>query len=224
MAALHGAIALVEVQDVAVPVAQDLHFDVAGAADEALQEDGVVAERRRRFAPRLFQRAGEIGGLLHHAHAAAAAAERRLDDQRKADLARRSCAACFGIGDRLLRCPARRGMPAFCASRRAAVLSPSSSSSSAPGPTKVMPARSQARGSAGILGEESVAGMDRVDALFRGQRDDALDVEIGLDRPLALADQVGFVGLEAVQREAVFLGIDGDGAQARVRWRRAGCG
>ena len=46
------------------------------------------------------------------------------------------------------------------------------------------------------------------------QGDDALDIEIGLDRAFALADQVGFVGLEAVQGEAVFLGIDGDGAQA----------
>ena len=62
MAALHRAIALVEVQDVAVAVAQDLHFDVAGAAHEALQEDGVVAEGRAGFAAGLFQPAGEIGG------------------------------------------------------------------------------------------------------------------------------------------------------------------
>ena len=67
MAALHRAIALVEMQDVAVVVAQDLHLDVAGAADVALQEDGAVAEsgaglrggllpggrrNRRRFPPR----------------------------------------------------------------------------------------------------------------------------------------------------------------------------
>ena len=57
MAALHRAIALVEVQDVAVAVAEDLHFDVAGAAHEALQEDGVVAERGAGFAARFFQRA-----------------------------------------------------------------------------------------------------------------------------------------------------------------------
>ena len=57
--------------------------------------------------------------------------------------------------------------------------------------------------------------MDRVHALFRGQRDDAFDIEIGFDRSLALADQVGFVRLEAVQGEAVLLGVDGDGAQAQ---------
>ena len=32
--------------------------------------------------------------------------------------------------------------------------------------------------------------------------------------PLPSPDQVGFVGLEAVQREPVLLGVDGDGAQA----------
>ena len=48
-----------------------------------------------------------------------------------------------------------------------------------------------------------------------GQRDDAFDVQVGFHRALALADQVGFVGLEAVQGEAVFLRIDGDGAQAQ---------
>ena len=66
----------------------------------------------------------------------------------------------------------------------------------------------------GILGEEAVAGMDGVDALLLGQRDDAFDVEVGFDRAFALADQVGLVGLEAVQGEAVFLRVDGDGAQA----------
>ena len=57
--------------------------------------------------------------------------------------------------------------------------------------------------------------MDRVDAFFARERHDAVDVEIRLDRALALADQVGFVRLEAVQAEAVFLRVDGDGAQAQ---------
>ncbi len=44
VAALDGAIALVEVDDVAVLVAEDLHLDVLGALDVALQENGWVAE------------------------------------------------------------------------------------------------------------------------------------------------------------------------------------
>ena len=51
--------------------------------------------------------------------------------------------------------------------------------------------------------------------LFLGQRDDAGDVQVGADRAFALADEVGFVGLEAVDAEAVFLGVNGDGAQTQ---------
>ena len=149
MAALHGAIALVEVQDVAVLVAEDLHFDVLGAADEALEEDGVVAEGGGGFAARLFELAGEIGGLIDDAHAAAAAAEGGLDDQRDSRCWPAIFAAClglvtgcFGAGHArdagLLREAAGGGLVA------------EQSSSSAVGPTKVMPARSQARGRAGF--------------------------------------------------------------------------
>ena len=44
VAALDGAIALVEVDDISVLVAEDLHLDVLGALDVALQENGRVAE------------------------------------------------------------------------------------------------------------------------------------------------------------------------------------
>jgi hypothetical protein len=55
--------------------------------------------------------------------------------------------------------------------------------------------------------------MDGVDALFPGQGHNAFCVEIGLHRALAFAHEVRFVGLEAVQREAVFLRVDSDRAQ-----------
>ena len=55
MPPLHRAIALVQVQQVAVLVAEDLHFDVPRARQILLQKDGVIAERRCRFALRLFE-------------------------------------------------------------------------------------------------------------------------------------------------------------------------
>src|SRR5262249_6382017 len=67
-----------------------------------------------------------------------------------------------------------------------------------------------------IFGEESVAGMNRVDLLLFRQRYDAFDIEVGLYRSFALADQVSLVGFEAMQREPVFLGIDGDGAKPEL--------
>ncbi len=182
-------------------VAEDLNLDVPRRADEALEEHGAVAERRARLRGCASSKLrDEVGARFDDAHAAAAAAERRLDDQREADR----------VG------ALRRRRP------------PPSASSSVPGTTGT-PARSRKAPGGGlvaeeleqlrarsdkrdacrlararqrrILGEESVAGMDRVDALLLGQRDDAVHVEIGLDRALALADLVGLVGLEPVQAE-----------------------
>ena len=87
VAALHGAVALVEVQDVAVLVAEDLHLDVLGARDVFLEEHCRVAEGAPGLGLGLIEEVVEVAGLQHDAHAAAAAAERGLDDQRKSDLA-----------------------------------------------------------------------------------------------------------------------------------------
>ena len=52
MAALQRALALEEVHDVAVVVAEHLQLDVARPFDELLDVERAVAERRRRLAPR----------------------------------------------------------------------------------------------------------------------------------------------------------------------------
>ena len=57
--------------------------------------------------------------------------------------------------------------------------------------------------------------MDGVDPLFLGDRHDAVDIEIGADRFAGLADKVGLIGLETMQREAVFVGIDRHSADAQ---------
>ena len=57
--------------------------------------------------------------------------------------------------------------------------------------------------------------MDGVHALFGGQRHDAVHVQIGLHRTFALAYQVRFVGLEAMQAQSIFLRIDRHRSQAQ---------
>ncbi len=57
MPALHGAIALVQVDHVAVLVAQDLHLDVFGVRDVLLQEHRRVAKGAAGFGLRLVQQA-----------------------------------------------------------------------------------------------------------------------------------------------------------------------
>jgi len=72
----------VEVNDVSVLVAKDLHFDVLGALDVAFEEDGVVAEGVLGFFLGLGEAGLELGGFFDDAHAASAATEGGLDDER----------------------------------------------------------------------------------------------------------------------------------------------
>ncbi len=60
MAALDRAIALAEMDDVAVLVGKDLDFDVAGVGDRPLQDQLVRTEGARRLGARPRQRVGEI--------------------------------------------------------------------------------------------------------------------------------------------------------------------
>jgi hypothetical protein len=88
VAALHRAVALAEPHGVLVLVGQHLDLDVARRRQELLHVDGRVAERRQRLAARQRHRREQRGLGVHDAHAAPAAAARRLDDDRVADRAR----------------------------------------------------------------------------------------------------------------------------------------
>src|SRR5690606_26416771 len=88
VAALHRAVALAQVDRVALAVGQHLDLDVARVLEELLHVDHVVAERGAGFGAGGGDRVGQRGLGVHHAHAAPAAAAGRLDDHRVADLAR----------------------------------------------------------------------------------------------------------------------------------------
>ena len=81
VAPLDRAVALAEVDAVAVAVEQDLDLDVAGALEEPLEDEPVVVEGGLGLA----SGGGEVGreavGEADRAHALAAAAGRRLDEQ-----------------------------------------------------------------------------------------------------------------------------------------------
>ena len=66
------------------------------------------------------------------------------------------------------------------------------------------------------FGEEAVARMDGVAPRVRGNLDDVVHGEVGGDGPAILADAIGPVGLEAVEREVVFLRVDRDRGLAHL--------
>ena len=214
VAPLHGAVALVEVVDVALRVAEDLHLDVARPLDDALEIAFARAERRLGLAPALEHLGLELVGAVHPTHPAPAAAPGGLEHQRVAD--------GLGLGaDRLhvLAQHARRGdhgnlgldrdLPGRCLVPEAAHDLGRRPDEGDPGPghrvDEVRP-----------LGQEPVARMDHVGAAGLGDSHDLLDREVGGDGSEPLADAVGLVGLEAVEPELVLLGVDRDRAVAEL--------
>ncbi len=89
VAALHAAVALEKVHHVAVGVGEYLDLDVARVEHGLLEVDHRVAERRLRLAARRLDGFGQSRGFGYPAHAAAAAAGHRLDEQRELHVPRR---------------------------------------------------------------------------------------------------------------------------------------
>ena len=61
VAALQGAVALEQVDDVAVAVAEHLHLDMAGRDNELLDQHVGISERGHGFALRAVEQIGEVG-------------------------------------------------------------------------------------------------------------------------------------------------------------------
>ena len=214
VAALHAAVALEQVHQVAVAVAQHLHLDVLGTHHQLLEEDRVVAERLLRLGARAVERLAHLGRRAHHAHAAAAAAGGRLDQHRVADL--------VGEGARRLERAQRLGRARYhrnagglgnlarrdLVAERVDRLGRRADEDDARVATLARKRRA--------LGQQAVAGVDRVDLVALGQLDDLVLGQIGRDRLQPPADQVRLVGLVAVQVDAVFLGEDRDRAEPEL--------
>src|SRR5260221_10439318 len=85
---LHRALALAQVHDVALAVAEELDLDVARAGDVLLEVHGAVAERSARLGLGDAETLAELLLVPGDSHAAPAAARARLHDDRESDLPR----------------------------------------------------------------------------------------------------------------------------------------
>ena len=74
MASLNRALALEQVDDMAVMIGEDLELDVSRLLDQPFNVERAVAERGRRFASRLRDRLEEISIAARRLHPDAAAA------------------------------------------------------------------------------------------------------------------------------------------------------
>ena len=176
VAPLDRAVAVTQVHDVAVVVADDLDLDVATSFEVRLDEHRAVAERRQRLARRRRNRVVELVRRAHDAHAPSAAAGSGLDERRVRTTVepsmRPSTTRSSTWSARPLRAP--HASPRPC--RRAA------SSVRASGRPRSGRRRCTGRRERSVLGEEAVAGMDRI-AAGRQRRGDHRRRRAGTTRP-----------------------------------------
>ena len=212
VAPLERALALSQVDDVAVGVGQDLHLDVAGGVHEPLEEQRVVAERVSRLAPRRVQGRRQVSRILDAPHALTAAAGGRLDENGVADLGR--------AGDQLVVGQSRpgdaghgghvasghRGLGGDLVTHRLDRRGRRADEDQ----TRLL----QRAGELRVLRQEAVPRVDGLRAGLAARGDDLVDVEVGLRR-LRRAQPDRGVRHAHVQRVGVGIGVDGDRADTR---------
>ena len=206
IAALHRTVALEQVDQVAVRVAEQLDLDMAGAFNQLFEIDLVVAEGGLGLAPRRLHQIGHLLGGADGAHAAPAAAPARLQHHREADAPgfrqRRGRIGGERTGGRHHRHGGRLGQ------RARFHLVAEGAHHIGRGADEGDAGLGAGFGEIGILGQETIARVNRVALRMPGDADDGGYVEIGLDRTLVLPQKVAFVCLESVQRVAVLARID----------------
>ena len=177
-------------------VAGDLHLDVARARDEALDEQGAVAEGGAGLAPAALERVGDFVRISDGAHAASAAARDGLDHHRAtAELLEEGTRAIEVDGvvaagqDRYAARGRERAGARFIAEQRQCRRRGTDEGDAGllAGPCEV-----------GVLGQKAVAGVDRVALVLERALDDLRDVEVGggadsveRDRDVSVLDVLG---------------------------------
>ena len=213
--ALQGAVALVEMDDVAVSVGQNLHLDVFGLLKKFFDEDTVVPEGFGGLAFHQVEGGDHFLLAVAAAHAAAAAAGCRLEHNGEAvfpGLFQGFLAAFERLG-----AAGDDGYPAadgrFFGGKLVAHLG------------KHMGRRADKHdavffaglGKSGVFGQKSVTGMDSVHITAFGQVDNGGNVQIGTKRPEGVGHLIGFVRLSAEEAVGILFGIHGHRADIEVR-------
>ena len=205
VAALDRAFALPQMADGAMVVADDLHLDVAGVANQALDIDAVAAESRLGLG--LAARIGllELRGVIDDAHAASAAAGDGLDHHGATGTQRcKESPGLFQAGR-----PAGAFDDRHAASLRQRLglrLVAEQIQRLRRWPDKDDAFLDAAPGECGILAEEAIAGMQRIAAGRLRSRYHRLDIEIG---PRATpGNLVGGIGGAGMHRLRIVGGID----------------
>jgi hypothetical protein len=196
-----------------VLVGEHLRLDVSRPVQVALDEALATPERGHGLAGRRLQQVGDLLERAGDLQAAPAATKRGLD--------RHGQAVLLGECDDLVRPPHRLGRTGY--EGRAGPLrdvpgghlvpevADGLRRGADPGETRL----EHRLGEVGVLGEESVPGVDRVGGGPGRHVEELVDAQVGLGRGVAVQCE-RLVGESRVHRVAVGIRVDGDAVQAGV--------
>ena len=209
VAPLDRAVALAQVDHVAVRVGEHLHLDVARILEVALEVDARVREELLALARGPLERLLELV-LGARARESPCRRRRRPPCRRpgsRSPWPASRASSTSSAGDVV---PGTIGTPASDISSRARVFDPIASIALAGGPMNTTPGLLAGLGEVGVLGEESVSGVDRLGPGLLGRLEDLLDVQVALGRN-GRAQQMGLVGLADVRSLTIRLRVHAHG-------------
>ncbi len=212
--ALHRAVALAEVDGIALAVGQDLEFDVPRLLQVLLHVDDIVIEGRAGFGLGHGNCGNQRRLGVHDTHAAAAAAAGCLDDDGVADLARETNILVGIVTER----PVGAGHAGHAGGlhrldRRDLVAHEADRAGRRADEREA--ARLDALGEIGILGKKTVPGMDCYGIGHLSGANDRRHIEVTVNRRRR-TDTHGFVGQQYVLEIVVGVGMYRDRLDAHL--------
>ncbi|MCY1524665.1 hypothetical protein D9M68_596090 [compost metagenome] len=214
MAALHGAVALAQPDGIAPAIGQHLDFDMARVLEELLHIDFRVVERGAGLRTGHRDGVQQRGLGVDHAHAAATAAARGLDDDRVADFARNADDFLRIVRQRAFRTRHHRHA-GFDHGVLGADLVAHQADGVGTRADEHEAALLDAIGEIGVLGQEAVARVDGLGIRDFGSRNDGRHVQVAFTRRRG-PDAHGFIGQAHVLGFAVSLGVHDHGLDAQL--------
>ncbi len=211
--ALHRAVAFAQMDRAALAVGEDLDLHVARVLQELLHVDHVVAERGLGLGLGGLDGVVQVRLGVHHAHAAPAAAAGGLDDDRVTDLARDLDVGRRVVAERAAAAGHARHAGGLHRADRFDLVAHQADRVGL-GADEDEAGLFDAFGEVGVLGEEAVAGMDRLRVGDFGRGDDLGHVEVAVGGRRG-TDAHRFVGHGDVLEVAVDGGMHRDRADAQ---------
>ncbi len=214
VAALHGAVALTEMNGIAVGVGQDLNLHMAWVFQEFLHIDHVVAEGGAGFVLGQGDGVEQVGLTVNHAHATTATATGSLDDNRVTDFTANSQVGVRVIAERTVGA-GDGGDTGFFHRFDGGDLIPHQADGLGFWADEDETALFHALGKIGILGEEAITWVDGNGIRYFRGTDQGRDIEVAFSGG-GRADADRFVRQAHMLEIAIGSGVHGNGLDAQL--------